>query len=84
MLYPSINDLLKKIDNRYNLVIAVSKRARNLIEGEEELVRTKEVKPVDIATQEVYEDKINYRPMTAEEIENEGKEEVVEEQKIEE
>ncbi|WFD09106.1 DNA-directed RNA polymerase subunit omega [Tepidibacter hydrothermalis] len=84
MLYPSINDLLKKIDNRYNLVIAVSKRARNLIEGEEELVKTKEVKPVDIATQEVYEDKINYRPMTAEEIENEGKEEVVEEQKIEE
>jgi len=84
MLYPSINDLLKKIDNRYNLVIAVSKRARNLIEGEEELVRTKEIKPVDIATQEVYEDKINYRPMTAEEIENEGKEEVVEEQNTEE
>ena len=84
MLYPSINDLLKKIDNRYNLVIAVSKRARNLIEGEEELVRTKEVKPVDIATQEVYEDKINYRPMTAEEIENEGKEEVVEVQNTEE
>lgn len=84
MLYPSINDLLKKIDNRYNLVIAVSKRARNLIEGEEELVRTKEIKPVDIATQEVYEDKINYRPMTAEEIENEGKEEVVEVQNTEE
>ncbi|MEJ8553742.1 DNA-directed RNA polymerase subunit omega [Tepidibacter sp. Z1-5] len=84
MLYPSINDLLKKIDNRYNLVIAVSKRARNLIEGDEELVRTKEIKPVDIATQEVYEDKINYRPMTAEEIENEGKEEVVEEEKTEE
>lgn len=84
MLYPSIDDLLKKIDNRYNLIVAVSKRARKLIEGEEELVRTKEIKPVDIATQEVYEDKINYRPMTAEEIENEGKEEVVEEQKIEE
>ncbi|CAH2212830.1 DNA-directed RNA polymerase subunit omega [Tepidibacter aestuarii] len=78
MLYPSINDLLKKIDNRYNLVIAVSKRARHLIEGDEELVKTKEIKPVDIATQEVYEDKINYRPMTAEEIENEGKEEPVE------
>ncbi len=84
MLYPSINDLLNKIDNRYNLVIAVSKRARKLIEGEEELVRTKEIKPVDIATQEVYEDKINYRPMTAEEIEDEGKKEVVEVQNTEE
>ncbi|WP_099188028.1 DNA-directed RNA polymerase subunit omega [Tepidibacter mesophilus] len=84
MLYPSINDLLKKIDNRYNLVIAVSKRARKLIEGEEELVRTKEVKPVDIATQEVYENKINYRPMTAEEIETEERQEHVEQEKTEE
>ncbi|SHJ58017.1 DNA-directed RNA polymerase subunit omega [Tepidibacter formicigenes] len=73
MLYPSINDLLTKIDNRYNLVIAVSKRARMLIDGDEKLVNIGENKPVDIATHEVAEDKITYRAMTAEEIENEGK-----------
>ena len=33
MLYPSINDLLNKADNRYCLVNEVSKRARQLVEG---------------------------------------------------
>lgn len=64
MLYPSINDLLTIIDNRYNLVVAVSKRARTLIEGDTKLVKIKETKPVSIAVQEVFEHKISYRPIT--------------------
>ncbi len=37
MLYPSIMDLMKKAGNRYSLVIAASKRARDILEnsGEE-------------------------------------------------
>ncbi|SHH09810.1 DNA-directed RNA polymerase subunit omega [Tepidibacter thalassicus] len=69
MLNPSINELLKKIDNRYSLVIAVSKRARKLIDGDEGLVDVKENKPVAIATYEVAQDKITCRPMTNEEVE---------------
>ena len=60
MLYPSINDLLEISDSRYVLVNQVSKRARQLVEGSDSLVRTVETKPVSIATQEVFEKKIGY------------------------
>ena len=61
MLYPSITDLLEKVDSRYTLVLAASKRARQLIDGDKALVKTTSKKPVSIATQEIYEDKITYR-----------------------
>ncbi|MCL2742029.1 MAG: DNA-directed RNA polymerase subunit omega [Oscillospiraceae bacterium] len=35
MIYPSIGSLLKKVDSRYTLVIAVAKRAR-MINGDAE------------------------------------------------
>ncbi|TAH61340.1 MAG: DNA-directed RNA polymerase subunit omega, partial [Gottschalkiaceae bacterium] len=35
MLYPSINDLLKDVDSRYTLVLLVSKRARQIVDGAE-------------------------------------------------
>ena len=34
MINPSIVDLLEKVDNRYSLVVATSKRARQIIEGQ--------------------------------------------------
>ena len=33
MLYPSINEIRKKIDSRYTLVILAAKRARDIIDG---------------------------------------------------
>ncbi|KAB3533144.1 DNA-directed RNA polymerase subunit omega [Alkaliphilus serpentinus] len=60
MLYPSINDLLKKVDSRYTLVLAASKRARQIIDGDKLLVNPQSKKPVSIATQEIYEDAVNY------------------------
>lgn len=33
MLYPSIMDLMERAGNRYSLVIAASKRARNILEN---------------------------------------------------
>jgi len=60
MLYPSTKELLEKVDSRYTLVLAASKRARQIIDGEEITVRATSKKPVSIATQEIYEDKVTY------------------------
>lgn len=78
MLKPSINEVLDKIDNRYYLVGTVAKRAREIIDGAEVYVSTKNRdnnKPVTIATQEVADEKITYRLLTQEEIDK--KEEVI-------
>ncbi|HCQ89360.1 MULTISPECIES: DNA-directed RNA polymerase subunit omega [unclassified Clostridium] len=55
MINPSIVDLLKKVDNRYSLVVAASKRARQLIEGKEPLITVESTKPVTIAINEINE-----------------------------
>lgn len=61
MLYPSVDKLVKKVDSRYTLVTIISKRARQLITGEEPLVYAKSHKPVSIAIEEFYEGKINVK-----------------------
>lgn len=58
MLEPPINDLLEIAGNRYSLVVAASKRAREIIDGSEPLVDTESTKPVTIATLEIFEGKI--------------------------
>ena len=86
MLKPSINEVLDKIDNRYYLVGTVAKRAREIIDGAEVYVSTKNTdnnKPVTIATQEVADEKITFRLLTQAEIDK--KEELtIEEHTIEE
>jgi len=58
MLNPPINNLLEIAGSRYALVIAASKRARKLIDGELPLVDIDSIKPVSIATEEIYDGKI--------------------------
>lgn len=53
MINPSIVDLLKKVDSRYTLITVTSKRARQLVEGEEPLVKIDSTKPVTIAINEI-------------------------------
>lgn len=55
MTSPSILQLLEKADCRYTLVVEVSKRARQLIDGVTPLVdtRDKENMPVSISVDEV-------------------------------
>lgn len=55
MINPSIVDLLEKVDNRYSLVVATSKRARQIIEGEKPFITVKSNKPLTIAINEIYE-----------------------------
>ncbi|MCI9596010.1 MAG: DNA-directed RNA polymerase subunit omega [Firmicutes bacterium] len=61
MLYPSINEVRKKADSRYTLVILAAKRARDIIEGKPKLTEVEVDKPVSIAANEIAEDLITYR-----------------------
>ncbi len=60
MLYPSINDLSKKVDSKYTLVVMTSKRARKIIDGSKPLVASPIDKPVTIAVNEIENDCIRY------------------------
>ena len=61
MLYPSINEMRKKADNRYTLVILAAKRARDIIDGKPKLTDVEIERPVSIAANEIAEDLITYR-----------------------
>lgn len=57
MIYPSLDELLKKVDNRYTLVTAAAKRARKILE-EEKSDEEKTIKPVSSALEEIGAGKI--------------------------
>ncbi|WP_139904510.1 DNA-directed RNA polymerase subunit omega [Clostridium thermarum] len=63
MINPSIVDLLKKVDNRYSLVIVTAKRARQLIDGADPLVKTGSNKPLTVAINEVNTGAIVYESL---------------------
>ena len=50
MLYPSINEIRKKADSRYTLVILAAKRARDIIDGKPILTDVDIDRPVSIST----------------------------------
>lgn len=57
MLYPSIDEMVKKVDSKYSLVVAASRRARMLRDGEKsELKAPKSHKFVGVALEEIYND----------------------------
>ncbi len=58
MVKPTVNDLLKKAENRYELVIATSKRARQLSMGAQPLTDKKEASEVTLAADEIAEGKV--------------------------
>lgn len=57
----SIDDIIAMVDSRYSLVTIVSRRARQIIDGSDILVKTQTTKPVAIAIEEFYENK--YQPI---------------------
>lgn len=77
MLHPSYSDLMKVVNSeveegeapvvnsRYSIVMATSKRARQIISGEEAYVDAEGKKPLSIAVEELNEGKI--RILTEEE-----------------
>lgn len=76
LVKPAITDLLKKVDNRYSLVIMTAKRARQIAMGEIPMTDAKDQSPVSLAVDEIFEDKV-YR-VESEEQEEENAEEAAE------
>ena len=58
MVKPAVTDLLKKVDNRYSLVIMTAKRARQIAAGEIPMTDADEKSPVTLAVNEIYEGKV--------------------------
>lgn len=58
MVKPSVAELLEKVDDRYSLVIATARRARQIAQGDNVLVKTDDVAPVTIAADEIEEGKV--------------------------
>lgn len=64
MLEPSYSELMEvlnedmdnenAVNSRYTIVLAASKRARQLIDGEEPTMKTKIKKPLSVAVNELY------------------------------
>lgn len=70
MIHPSYSDLMKVVNSevepgeakvvnsRYSIVMATSKRARQIIDGEEPLIDEKGGKPLSIAIEELNQGQI--------------------------
>ncbi|WKY42993.1 DNA-directed RNA polymerase subunit omega [Eubacteriaceae bacterium ES2] len=59
MREPGLNLLISKAGNKYSLVLAAAKRAREIIEGDEPLVKITIDNPVTIATNEIAHDLVH-------------------------
>lgn len=60
MMYPSMEELLGKVDNKYTLVVETAKRARQLVDGAPELVKCPSEKSVTVAVYEIQADRVRY------------------------
>jgi len=58
MVKPTVTELLTKVDSRFKLVTVTAKRARQIAEGSEVLIKTEDVSPVTIAADEIAEGKV--------------------------
>ena len=58
MVKPTVQELLTKAKNRYELVIAKSKRARQIASGAEVKTKVKEESPVTLAANEIAEGEV--------------------------
>ena len=55
---PTVGELLNKAQNRYELVIATARRARQIAAGDEVKTKVKEESPVTLAANEIAEGKV--------------------------
>lgn len=58
MVKPTVTDLLKNVDNRFELVVATAKRARQLSKGEKALIDKEEASTVTLAADEIAAGKV--------------------------
>ncbi len=67
MAFPSLENALHKVSNRYLLVVLAAKRARQLNRGAPARVESKHKKPTSSALEEIGAAKVEYRVKDAEE-----------------
>lgn len=72
MIYPTLKHLLEQVDSKYTLVVAVSKRARQIVDGQPKLTKAASNKPVTVAVNEIAEGKISYVRNYTKDIEQTG------------
>ena len=58
IIKPTVTDLLEILDNRFELVIVTSKRARQISAGSAPLTKVKEESAVTLAANEIAEGKV--------------------------
>lgn len=58
IIKPTVTDLLKVVNNRFELVIVVAKRARQIAGGQVPLTKVKERSAVTLAANEIAEGKV--------------------------
>ncbi len=58
LVKPTVLELLKKVDSRFALVTATSKRARQIAAGSIPLTKKNEPSPVSLAADEIAEGKV--------------------------
>jgi len=61
MIQPSLDELMKKVDSRYTLVVVAAKRARTLTDRDSTKVEYTVSKPVTTALMEIAENKVGYK-----------------------
>ena len=60
MINPPLDELTKKVDSRYTLVVAAAKRARQILETKEIEPEEKVRKPVTVALEEILSGRLKY------------------------
>jgi len=60
MIYPSVDELIKRVDSKYTLVIAAAKRGRQLRNGSRRTIENNYSKDVTTALHEIDAGNIEY------------------------
>ncbi len=63
LIEPSVTELLNRVENRYRLVTITSRRARQIIDGQQPLVAATSVNPLSVAVNEVNAGLIEYETL---------------------
>lgn len=77
MLYPPVNELIKKTGTRFGLIIAASKRAREVIDADDDMISVDSSVALTQAIGEIYDGSIKCRQLTEDEYEEENPEVIV-------
>lgn len=59
----TVQDCLEQVDNRFELVLMATRRARQISKGAEPLVELENDKPTVVALREIADEKINARSL---------------------